>query len=343
MSRFRFPNSIKVGVIGYGSTFNMSKIHLQDMRKAGMTPTAVAEIDPERLKVAEQDFPGIETYTSVANMLKRSAVNLVVIVTPHNTHAKLAMQCLRGNRHVICEKPLAITTAQCDRMIAQAKRHRCMVTTYHNRHWDGNVLQSLKTIRSGAIGDVYRIDAIMGGYGKPGDWWRSSKSISGGIVYDWGVHLTEYALQIIDSEMVEITGFAHRGFWDCKSRWKTDINEDEVSAVVRFANGTRFTLTITSIDADTPWEWMRVAGNKGVYRFNHSTWESIVHRNDRRITTRGSNPPDQWHRFYQNVAAHLLKGEPLVITPEWARRPIHIFDLVDRSAAKGTAIRTKYR
>lgn len=89
--------------------------------------------------------------------------------------------------------------------------------------------------------------------------------------------------------------------------------------MVRFANGTHFTLTITSIDADTPWERMRVVGNKGVYRFNHSTWESIVHRNGRRITTRGSNLPDQWHRFYQNVAAHLLKGEPLAITPEWSR------------------------
>ena len=59
MKKFKSASEIKVGVIGYGGAFNMGKAHLNEMKKAGMTPTAVAEIDKERLKVAETDFPGI--------------------------------------------------------------------------------------------------------------------------------------------------------------------------------------------------------------------------------------------------------------------------------------------
>ncbi len=105
---------IKVGVIGYGGAFSMGKLHLEQMAAEGMVPTAVCDVDAGRLPQAEEDFPGIETYDSVAKMLRRSPVDLVTVITPHNTHAKLVLQCLRAGRHVVVEKPFAITTAECD-------------------------------------------------------------------------------------------------------------------------------------------------------------------------------------------------------------------------------------
>ncbi|MBC8041640.1 MAG: Gfo/Idh/MocA family oxidoreductase, partial [Opitutaceae bacterium] len=132
MKPFKSPSEIKVGVIGYGGAFNMGRQHLQQMQAAGMTPVAVCEVDASRLAVATTDFPGIETYPTIAAMLKNSAVNLIVIITPHNTHASLALQCLRAGRHVVCEKPLAITTKEVDAMIAAAKKAGVMLSTYHN-------------------------------------------------------------------------------------------------------------------------------------------------------------------------------------------------------------------
>jgi len=137
MKKYKSASDIRVGIIGYGGAFNMGRGHLKEMEQAGMTPVAVCEVDAERLKVAETDFPGIETYSTVAEMLRKSDVNLVTIITPHNTHAKLALQCLKAGRHVVCEKPLAITTAECDAMIAAAKKSGVVLSTYHNRHWDG--------------------------------------------------------------------------------------------------------------------------------------------------------------------------------------------------------------
>ncbi len=343
MKRFKDPSEIKVGVVGYGGAFNMGRSHLQQMQAAGMTPVAVCDTDAGRLEVAEQDFPGIETYTEVADMLKKSPVNLVVIITPHNTHAKIAVQCLNAKRHVVCEKPLAITTAECDRMIAAAKKNNLVLSTYHNRHWDGCILEAVERVKTQKIvGDVLRIEAHMGGYGKPGDWWRTSKTISGGILYDWGVHLLEYSLQLLDGNMTEVAGYATQGFWGPYTAWKDDANEDEGYAIVRFDNGKRLTLCITSIDSKPKEGIVEVTGTKGTYFFDHTNWTAVCHQDGEKVVRTGRNRAGENHKYYQNVADHLVKGEKLIITPEWSRRPIHILDLADQSAKKGRALVAKY-
>ncbi len=340
--RFKSAADIKVGVIGYGGAFNMGRMHLQDMQKAGMTPRAVAEPDAARLAVAAEEFPGIQTYASVDAMLKNSDVNLVVLITPHNTHAPLALKCLKAGRHVVCEKPFALTTKECDTLIAAAKKAGVMVSTFHNRHWDGSIMKALEVVKSGAIGDLVRIEAHIGSWAKPGEWWRSSKSISGGILYDWGVHLLEYALQLVDSDIVEVTGFSKQGFWASQTRWKQDTVEDEAHAVVRFKSGVWVALTATNIDANPKRGMVEVTGTKGTFLWEYEHHEIIVKEAGKTTVTKAQNPKEQWEKYYQNVAAHLTKGEPLVITAEWARRPIHILDLAGQSATQGRALKAKY-
>ncbi|MBL7134918.1 MAG: Gfo/Idh/MocA family oxidoreductase [Phycisphaerae bacterium] len=343
MRRFGQAAEIKVGVIGYGGAFNMGRSHLNEMKRAGMTPVAVAEIDPARLKVAAGEFPGIETCSTVAAMLKKSDVNLITIITPHNTHARLATQCLRASKHVVCEKPLAITTAECDAMIAAARKSKVILSTYHNRHWDGCILEAVRQVRDkGVIGDVVRIEAHMGRYGRPGDWWRTSKSVSGGVLYDWGVHLLEYSLQLIDSKITEVSAHARTGFWAPKTAWKKDTNEDEGFAVVRFASGQWLTLCVTTIDSNPKAGQLEITGTKGSYVFDGRTWTLTRCKKHATTVTTGRNPDSEGWRFYQNIADHLVKREKLVITPEWSRRPIHILDLADRSIRKGAAVKAKY-
>ncbi len=335
-------SDITVGVIGYGGAFNMGKQHLELAAKAGMTPCAVAELDHTRLDVAKQDFPGIETYASVSAMLKNSSAKLIIIITPHNSHAPLALQCLKAGRHVVCEKPLAITTAECDAMIAAARQHKVVLSTYHNRHWDGCIIEAVRQIKAGVIGEIVRIEARMGGYGKPRDWWRTSKKISGGILYDWGVHLLEYSLQLIDASMTEVTGFATNGVWAPHTPWKNDTNEDEATAVVRFSNGAYITLRISHLEMNGKPGMVEITGTKGTYIMDHGSYETVVHKAGKTIRTRGGNPPGEYEQYYQNIADHIVKKTPLVITPEWSRRPIHILDLACQSAKKGITLKAKY-
>ncbi len=344
MKHYAKAGEIKVGVIGYGASFNMGRAHLNEMKQAGMVPTAVADIDESRLIVASQDFPGIETYTSAARMLRKSDVDLLAVITPHNTHARLALQCLNAGRHVVSEKPLAITTAECDAMIAAARRNRVVLSTYHNRHWDGIILGAMEHIRKGRIGKVVRVDVCMGGYDKPGDWWRTSKAISGGILYDWGVHLLEYTLQMINSDIREVSGHLWSGIWAGQTPWKKDTNEDEGFVTVRYASGAWSTLRITSIDGRPNHPWFKVVGTKGTMVLDWGASEIVARDADgNQVTTRYANPKPEGWKFYQNIADHLVKGKPLVITGEWARRPIHILDLAHQSSKKGQALRPKYK
>jgi scyllo-inositol 2-dehydrogenase (NADP+) len=342
MPHFSKASDIRVGVVGY--SVPMPKIHLDQVAAAGMTPAAVAEINPERLKAASIDFPGIELYRDIDTMLKKSKVNLVILITPHNTHAPLALKCLKAGRHVVCEKPLAITTAEVNAMIAAAKKAGLMLSTYHNRHWDGRILEAVRRIKKEKeIGSIVRIECHMGGYGQPRDWWRSSRKISGGILYDWGVHLLEYSLQLIDSPMVEVSGFSHHGYWAPLTPWKADTNEDEAYLTVRFKSGQWLTLMISSIDSKAKEGMVEITGTKGTYLIvdgNHSRIYS--HVTGHVHTVQFPNPADEGQRYYNNVRDHLVKGKPLVITPEWSRRPIHILDLGVRSARLGRALPVQY-
>lgn len=341
--KFKKASEIKVGVVGYGGAFNMGRAHLNEMKRAGMTVVAVAELDADRLEVAKADFSGIQTFQSLPDMLKKSDVDLVSIITPHNTHAKLAIQALKAGRHVVCEKPFAITTAECDSMIATAKKSDVVVSAYHNRHWDGCILAAVKQVKSGLIGDVCRVEAHMGAYRKPGEWWRSSKSISGGIMYDWGVHLLEYGLQLLDSEIAEVSGLSSTGFWSSETKWQEDTNEDEAFAVVRFTNGRWLTLNISNIDSNPKTSFLEVTGTRGSIMLYWDYNEVITHKKADVISTKYKNPKAEGWRLYQNIADHLVKGKELIITPQWARRPIHILDLACRSAARGKALEAKYR
>lgn len=337
---------LKVGVVGYGGAFNMGRQHLQEMRAAGMVPTAVAELDPARLAVAQQDFPGIETYATLPEMLARSSVQLITVITPHNTHAALGLEILRAGRHCVLEKPMAITTAECDTMIDTARERGLIVSTYHNRHWDGWLLTALDVVNSGTLGEVVRIELHIGAHAQPGAWWRSSRSISGGVLYDWGVHLLEYALQIIRSPITEVSGYAVENFWATQPGhpYPQDANEDEAQVVVRFASGQRVNLTITTIDVIPPRGIMRIVGTRGAHLIDWENYETTVATAPGVLqTTRGRCQPGQGHKFYENIAAHLTKQEPLVITGEWARRPIHILDLAVQSAKQGRALPAVHR
>lgn len=342
--KFRTASEIKVGTIGYGASFRIARHHLRQMQQAGMTPVAVADIDPDRLPEAAADFPGIATYNSATELLASCDVDLLAICTPHNSHAPLAIECMNAGRHVVTEKPFAVNTEECDAMIAARDRNRVMLSTYHNRHWDSWIINAREKISGGMIGDVIRAQIDLCGYRCPKDTWRSSKTISGGIMYDWGAHCLEYALQILSGRVTEVSGFAHRGFWAPRTCWGDDCIEDDTLAVVRFDSGQWLTMLNSNVDSEPRPPYMVVTGTRGVFHVLYKTWKATCQETDPisgetcTVLRSGPLPPDQTHKFYENIAAHLTKGEPLVITPEYARIPIRIMDLAGQSARLGKAL-----
>ncbi len=102
-------------------------------------------------------------------------------------------------------------------------------------------------------------------------------------------------------------------------------------------------LMTSSIDSNPKRGWLEATGTLGSLVMDWQTCEVTTHENGTTVIKKHKNPESEGWKLYQNVADHLVKGEPLAITPEWARRPIHILDLACQSARKGTSLKARYK
>ena len=352
MKGIKSAKDIRAGIVGFG----MGQHHAKELAKVGITVAAVCDKYPARLESAKQLLPDVATYRSLAAMLKQANINLCIVATPHKSHCALACQCLNAGKNVVVEKPMAITGAECDRMIAAAKKNRVMLTVYHSRRWDGFAKQMVQVVKKEkAIGEIIRIEAHCDGYyGGPGSEkidirapgrWRASKSISGGIMYDMGAHLAEYVFQLIDSPVAEVMGMGHVGFWNATSPWGKDSNEDDMNAVVRFKSGQWLLMNFSTIDSCAKNEergWIEITGTEGTYIMQPGSWRLIKHAGGKKTVTFGRDLPDSWTDFYHNLVAHLVEGKPLAIPAELGRRVVKVLDLAGQSLKQGHAIQATF-
>ncbi len=321
---------IKCAVVGYGPAFNMGKAHCEWIKATeGLSLVAVCDIDPKRTAVAKQDFPWIKTYTDVGKMLRDADVDLVTIVTPHNTHAKLALRCLRAKKHVIVEKPMCITAKEATAMIAKAKEQGVMLTVFHNRRHDGDFLAIKEVVDKGLIGEVFHVEMFGGGYGHPGYWWRSNKKISGGAFYDWGAHLLDWLLNLVPGRIVGVNGFFH------KLVWRDVTNEDQVEAMIRFESGAVANVQLSSIARAGKPRW-RILGAKGaVLDPGGGKFKVFTEIQGIPAEMEIKYKETKWAAYYQNIAGHLLQGKELEVKPEEARRVIAIMEAAEKSSRSG--------
>ncbi|NLF38469.1 Gfo/Idh/MocA family oxidoreductase [bacterium] len=330
----RAGKTFSFAVIGYGPSFNMAPQHIDAiLRHPAFRLTAVCDTSKERLAAAREAYPHITTFTSADTMLKRTDLDLAVIITPHNTHAPLALKCLRAGLHVVVEKPLAITTGEVRQMLAAARAKKRMLSTFHNRRWDNDYLVLRDILASGVIGDVFRIEAGCNGYHKQRDWWRSSKAVSGGSIYDWGAHFTDWILSLVPAKITSVTGFQAK-----HPAWKDYTNEDHSEYSLQFDNGCLATLTMSNLSAIDRPRWV-LRGTNGSITAAQKSFVVKQYKDGRLWTTEYpfDNAKSDWHAYYRNVCAHLASGEPLVITADASARVIGVLHAADVSAHKGGA------
>ncbi len=331
--------TIRCAVIGYGATCNMGNAHANWISNVnGMKAVAVCDVDPKRTAVAEKDFPGIETYNDLSGMIEKSEFDLAVVVTPHNTHAKLAIQCLEAGKHVVVEKPMCITAKEATDMIEAAKKAKVMLSVFHNRRYDGSFMTLKEIVAKDLIGDIFHVETFIGGYGRPGSWWRSDKKISGGAFYDWGAHFVDWLLNLVPGNVVGVTGFFH------KLAWKNVTNEDHVEAMIRFDSGAVADVQISQLAMEKKPIW-HILGTKGAIVDLRNKEEKF------RVTTNVKGHPaqievpfkkDDWESYYRNIVDHISKGKELKVKPEEARRVIAIIEAAEKSSRERKTVEVPY-
>jgi scyllo-inositol 2-dehydrogenase (NADP+) len=326
---------IRGAVIGYGGAFNMGRGHLNWMQEAGITPVAACDLDEARMRVAAEDFPGLRTYTTVEGLLADDGVDLVTIITPHDSHAPLAIQALNAGKAVITEKPMCLTSQEATDMIAASQKNGVMLSVFHNRRHDGDFLALKEAIvEKKRLGDVFSIQAGFAGYGHPGHWWRSNKAISGGAFYDWGAHFLDWILNLMPGQkVVSVTGFFH------KRLWHDVTNEDHVQAILRFDSGAHADLSFSSISSLPLPRW-RIQGTQGGILDDGSVKDGMTlfgSLDGLKVQGELRNKPTLWGQYYKDIYAHLAEGGPLDVTPESARRVIAVIEAAEKSARSGQA------
>ncbi|MBD2844197.1 Gfo/Idh/MocA family oxidoreductase [Paenibacillus sp. IB182496] len=329
---------IKGAVIGYGGAFNMGLRHAQYMLQHGIAFAAACDLDPERVEQAKQDFPNIDTYTSVEELLANDEINLVTVITPHHTHAQLAEQILEAGKHCILEKPMCIHADDAERLVQLARARGLMLSVYHNRRWDGWYLTVKDLIAKGIIGDVFHVEMFSGGYSEPKAWWRSIKEVSGGVFYDWGAHYVDYLLGIMPGPVTGVRGYIHNRVWDKIS------NEDQMDSIISFASGAVANVQISTI-AHAGRPAFRLLGSKGAIvdqTLGDGELTLYTELEGVKIETKVPCQPSQQERYYANIADHLMRGADLIVKPEQARRTIAIIETTEKSALAGRELDVPY-
>lgn len=111
----------------------------------------------DRLAKAEQQYPGVKMQTDYREVLADTDVDAVIIATPVHTHFELAAAALRANKHVMIEKPMARTSAQCRDLITLAEAHHLVLMAGHVFIYNAAVHKVKEYICSGELGDIYYI------------------------------------------------------------------------------------------------------------------------------------------------------------------------------------------
>ncbi|MEM2936172.1 MAG: Gfo/Idh/MocA family oxidoreductase, partial [Candidatus Bathyarchaeia archaeon] len=150
----RVEPPINVGVIGYGYSGRNFHSYLIRLEKR-LNLYAVCARNPMKRQLAEKER-GVKTFSNVNDMLRDENIHLVVVATPHDTHAELAIKAMEAGKHVVVEKIMYMNVAEANAMIEAGKRNKVMLTIFHNRRWDGDYLTIRKILDEGPLGRPVR-------------------------------------------------------------------------------------------------------------------------------------------------------------------------------------------
>jgi len=339
---------VRVALLGYGA---IGHEHNRAVAAVdGLALSLVCDRAPDRLDVARQVAPGVRTTTDAEALLADDGTDLVVISTPPNTHAAWALRALEAGKHVVIEKPFALTAADADEVLHQAAQRGLLAVVYQNRRTDPDHRALRRLVSAGTIGEIFHLETFIGGYGHPCNYWHSDEAVSGGAIYDWGAHVLDQILDLMPGPIEHVTAAEHKRIWH-------DVtNADHSRVTLRFAGGAEAEFVHSDLAAALKPRWY-VLGTQGAV-VGHWRTERVLSRGEigtlaedvlapadapPRLTlhhpdgsvTELATPPGPAHAFHTELADHLRTGLPMTITGAQSRRVVAVLEAARESARSG--------
>lgn len=184
-------NQLKFAIIGYG---NIGKRHAHHiMQHPDAILKAVCEVPLFEKPV---DFPeDVAFYDNIPHMLSTEKIDIVNVCTPNYLHHPHTLMALQHQYHVVCEKPMALSTQQCDEMIASALRYQKTIFVVKQNRYNEPVQQVKKLIEKGSLGNIFFININCfwnrNEYYYHESVWRGRKNEDGGCLYTQFSHFVD--------------------------------------------------------------------------------------------------------------------------------------------------------
>ncbi|GAB4025872.1 Gfo/Idh/MocA family oxidoreductase [Spirosoma gilvum] len=300
------PQVVQVGLVGFGLsgryfhtpflTVN-PRFHLKKI--ASSRPEAVRQFDSS-----------IEWVATPEELFADPTIDLVFICSPNETHVAYARQALEQGKHVVVEKPFALTELEAIELLELAQQQGKLATAYQNRRWDSDFLTIKRLLAEGALGTLVDYECRYDRYTPvPPDSqsWKEQAGIGRGNLYNLGPHLLDQALHLFGApETVQATVRILRpnshvpDYFDIKLGYADKVVRLE-SSLMMYKNTLRYSLHGT--------EGSFLKGGldpqEERLRTNRLPSDSAL----------GIEPDDRWGTLYRDGKAEIIESEPGNYTP----------------------------
>jgi UDP-N-acetyl-2-amino-2-deoxyglucuronate dehydrogenase len=224
---------VRTALVGCGK---VGGIHAQALASLAESEfTAVCDVDFARAAAFAACY-GTVAYSDVGQMLQECKIQALCIATPHPLHAGPAVLAAQAGVHVLVEKPLAASLADCDAMLEAARQHRIKLGVISQRRWYDPVRRMRAAIEAGKIGRPVLGTFVMYSWREPSyyqsDPWRGRwDSEGGGVLVNQSPHMLDLLQWLMNDEVAEVSGY-----WANLNHPSVEV-EDTAVAILRFRGG----------------------------------------------------------------------------------------------------------
>jgi scyllo-inositol 2-dehydrogenase (NADP+) len=333
--------SAHIGIVGFG---RIGAKHAGWISAAGGA-VAVADTTEARRQMARKR--GFAVYENFESMLEDGDVDAVLIATPTAFHHQLAMAALRARKHVMAEKPMAMSFAHGMEMVEAAGKAGRILSVFHNRRWDRDFLTVQAAIASGVFGKIINVESRLGQWAscvgpaapeyRPE--WRNEATFGGGGLLDWGSHFADQILLLmLPAKPVRVFAQLRGNVW-------TRDSDDLARMVIDFDNAA---VGLVEINTTTTrplarWHIDGIAGSASSpfsldfdtqkwAQFDFATPEGKLQRLP--LAQSGLTETQIWRQFFEAIAG---RGEPAV-TAESVLPTMALLDAARDSSRLGQAV-----
>jgi predicted dehydrogenase len=203
---------VRIGLIGCGEAGSLRAMAIA--RLAGFRLVAVADIDTSRAQAMAAQY-GAAVESDWRTLVQREEVDAVLVSSPPPFHPAMCVEALQRGKHVLCEKPLARTPAECREVLAAAAQNNRVLATGFNYRFYPAVMKAREILDAGVIG---KLDHIRSYAGHPGGkefthpWVHDANVMGGGTLLDNGIHLIDLTRYFL-GEVEKVQGVATGRIW----------------------------------------------------------------------------------------------------------------------------------